>query len=99
MKVTLVIALTVDGKSTKWDLPTSSWTSTEDQQHFLSLYRSSPLIVMGSSTYDAVSPHIQAVPQTLKIVLTHQPEKYASQTVPGQLEFRSETPVELCQHL
>lgn len=100
MKVTMVMLSSADGKTTRGsEFNIYSWTSAEDQKYFFQLIKKSNLIVMGSSTYEAVNKIIKLEIRKLRIVLTRHPEKYKSKTVIGQLEFSKETPKELVNRL
>ncbi len=96
MKVTLVMVQSLNGKITKGTDPDIySWTSKEDATFFFNLLKQYSLIVMGSATYEAVREKIVLSQDTLRIVLTKNPEKYAQDEVEGQLEFKNLTPSEL----
>ena len=94
MKTIVIFVTTLDGKITKWGDPhVMRWSSPEDQQYFRKIWNESPLIIMGSSTFD-FDP-IKPSPKSLLHIMTRNPEKYKKYEVPGQLEFSSETPEEL----
>lgn len=100
MKIVMVMVSSIDGKITKGDDPhIYSWTSAEDAEYFFSLIRESKLIMMGSGTYDVVQTKIKPKPGTLRIILTRNPEKYASDLVFDQLEFSNESPKQLVKCL
>lgn len=100
MKIAMVMLATADGKTTRGDeTDIYLWTSKEDQRYFFSLIKKSNLIVMGRSTYEAAKPVMKLETKKLRIVLTRYPEHYLSQTVPGRLEFSSETPKHLVNRL
>lgn len=100
MKTIMVMLATADGRTTKGEENNIyTWTSPEDQKYFFGLIKKSNLIVMGRSTYEAVSSTIKLEAKKLRIVLTHNPEKYRSKTVAGQLEFSNETPSYLVKRL
>lgn len=100
MKVTVAIASSVDGKLTRGDDPDiRSWTSPEDAAHFARLKADHNLIVMGRKTYTAMRAKLKPHPRTLRLVLTRHPEKFAAETVKGQLEFSSDTPLKLVRSL
>jgi dihydrofolate reductase len=94
MKTIVVFVTTLDGKITKWGDPhVMRWSSPEDQKYFRTIWNESPLIVMGSGTFD-FDP-IKPSPKSLLHIMTSDPEKYRDYEVSGQLEFSTETPVEL----
>lgn len=94
MHVTFAAVVSLDGKITRGDEPNvHAWSSAEDWQHFVQLRDQHDSLVMDRLSYEAVRP--QPSPNLLRIVLTHHPERYADQTVPGQLEFMAATPTEV----
>lgn len=100
MKVTAVMVSTINGKITRGDDPDiKKWTSKEDGAHFHLMLAQSKLIVMGSSTYEAARESMRHEEGKLRVVLTHSPEKYQQDEIPGQLVFSSETPQELVGRL
>lgn len=99
MKIILAMVTSLDGKSTKDNLPPSEWTSKEDRAHLHKLIVSQKLIVMGRKTYDASKSIIKVNPKKLWVVVTKNPQKYHNDLVPGQLEFSDESPAKLVQGL
>src|ERR1035437_6696088 len=96
MKIIVVFVTTLDGKITKWGDPhVQRWSSQEDQTYFKKTWDESPLIIMGSSTFD-FDP-VKPSPKNRLIVLTRKPDSYKKYEVPGQLEFSDESPVKLTQ--
>jgi dihydrofolate reductase len=87
MKIILAMVLSVDGKSTKHDLPDQSWASSEDQKHLSKLVSENNLILMGGRTYELAKSHIKPSEAKLRIVVTHNPEKFSADKIDGQLEF------------
>lgn len=100
MNVTLVMVMSLDGKTTMDENPTSyQWSSPEDHKHFIHLKKSYKVLVMGRNTYDTVKDSLQLSSTLRRIVMTHKPMQYASFQVPGQLEFTDESPEELVRRL
>jgi len=100
MKVILVAVTSVNGKITKGDESNIyEWTSKEDQKFFFSGIENAKLIVCGSATYNIVKNHIKHREGRLRIVLTKSTEEYKKETLPGMLEFTSETPQEIISRL
>ncbi len=96
MKIIVVFVTTLDGKITKWGDPNvHRWSSQEDQTYFKKTWDESPLIIMGSSTFD-FDP-VKPSPKNRLIVLSRKPDSYKKYEVPGQLEFSDESPVKLTQ--
>lgn len=100
MKVTMVMLSSADGKTTRGnETNIYSWTSSEDQKYFFGLIKKNNLIVMGRSTYEAVSKIIKLEVKRLRIILTRHPKNYQSKTIKGQLEFSDENPRKLIKRL
>lgn len=96
MKTILIFVSTLDGKITKWGNPhVKIWSSHQDQDYYRKIWDNSRLIVMGSKTFKAEPLHPS--PDHHLIVMTRNPSSYENSTVPGQLEFTSETPAEIVE--
>jgi dihydrofolate reductase len=94
MKTILIFVSTLDGKVTKWGEPhVSSWSSHQDQDYYKDVLNESRLIVMGSNTFNADTFKPSANHQL--IIMTRHHGQYKNLEVPGQLEFTSESPVDL----
>lgn len=95
MKVVVAAVVSLDGKLTRHDDPdVSSWASKEDHEHFTALVSSSPVIVMGSGTYEVMKDNLELSPDKLRVVLTSKPADYQDRVVNGQLEFQQSNPKE-----
>lgn len=99
MHITLAMVLSVDGKSTKGDLEDQSWASSEDQAHLQKLISDNNLILMGGKTYASAQSHIKPSEGKLRMVLTHDLEKFKDYVIPGQLEFSNLGVEELIKNL
>lgn len=99
MRVILAIVTSLDGRSTKGDLPPFKWSSEEDRLHLRSLIKKNNLIVFGGSTYRSYNSKIKPIKGKLRVVLTRNPKKFEKDVVPGQLEFSSESPKQLIKRL
>ncbi|HLC87567.1 MAG TPA: dihydrofolate reductase family protein [Patescibacteria group bacterium] len=99
MKITLAMVLSVDGKSTKWDLPDQSWASEEDKTHLIKLISENDLILMGGKTYETAKKNIKPKAGKLRIVITHDPERFSGDQKENQLEFTNRPIPELIQTL
>jgi len=104
MKIILIDVSSLDGKLTKWkgnDI--YEWSSREDFMHFQKVKSENNLIVMGSGTFDKVrdieNAGLKPEKERLRIIMTAKPEKYRKYSVPGQMEFSDEAPVELVNRL
>ncbi|MDP4198912.1 MAG: dihydrofolate reductase [Bacteroidota bacterium] len=96
MKTIVVFVTTLDGKVTKWGDPhVQQWSSKEDQSYFKKTWDESPLIIMGSGTFDFAP--VKPSPKNLLVIMTRNPTQYKKYVVPGQLEFSDLAPEELTQ--
>src|SRR5258706_14796913 len=96
MKIILIFVTTLDGKVTKWGDPhVMRWTSQEDRAYCKKTWSDSPLIIMGSGTFefDPVKPS----PNNLLVIMTKDPAKYKQYEVASQLEFTAESPAQLTE--
>lgn len=99
MKVVLIMVMSLDGKTTLGSRSGASWASEEDQRHFAACIQESDIVVMGSNTYEAAKPFMVLSSSPHRIVMTHEPEKFSRDAVPGQLEFTDESPEALLNRL
>lgn len=94
MKTALIFVATLDGKTTKGNMPfVHQWSSKEDHEYFIKTWDESRLTVLGSATYDA--DPIKPSPSHHLIIMTRRPEKYKADEVVGRLEFTNESPAQL----
>ncbi|NNF98593.1 MAG: dihydrofolate reductase [Desulfobacteraceae bacterium] len=75
MKVTLVMALTVDGKIGLTDSHFPDWTGSEDKKMFKRVSTEAGVIIMGSKTFDAIG---KPLPGRENIVLTRRFDRVSS---------------------
>lgn len=100
MFVVMVTVQSLDGKMTHGDDPeVRHWNSDEDSEHFIQLLHDYNLIIMGRKMYEKIRGGIWFKPGKLRVVMTHHPEQYADETIPGQLEFTAEQPADLLARL
>lgn len=72
MKVTLLMALTVDGKSARHASHFPDWTETADKKMFREITSKAGVIIMGSNTFDAIG---KPLPGRKNIVMTRNPDR------------------------
>lgn len=99
MKIILAMVLSVDGKSTKWDLKDQSWASREDKIHLIKLISENNLILMGGKTYETAKEHVKPKEGKLRVVVTRNPERFSQDKIAGQLEFTDQPVVEVVKSL
>ena len=96
MKTILVFVSTLDGKVTKWGDPdVKSWSSQSDKDYFKKKWKESPLIIMGSNTYNA--DPVKPSAKHLFVIMTHHSSEYSRIEIPGQLEFTDKSPDKLVE--
>lgn len=86
MKVTLMMAMTVDGKIARNDRHFPDWTGSEDKKLFVQITKSAGAIIMGSKTYDTIG---SPLPDRKNIVLTRNPSRRSNHP---DLEFTAKSP-------
>lgn len=98
--ITLSYVSSLDGKITKGNDPyVHNWASKEDQSHFTKLIKEHPVIIISSKTYEVIKQNIKHQAGKLRIVMTRNPQQYKSETIPGMLEFTSDSPKKILQKL
>lgn len=92
MKVTLMVVMSLDGKTTLGDQPgASSWASPEDQEIFQTQIAAHDCVVMGSATYKAARHIIRPSASKPRTVLTRAPQRFADEVQPG-IAFSADPP-------
>ncbi len=100
MKLICVMVSSLNGEMFLGNTLTDhSWTSKEDREYFTSLLDKATCIIMGRHTYEAAKAQMVHKKGRCRIVLTSNLEKYQKETIPGQLEFTSDSPLSLCKRL
>lgn len=100
MKLILVMVTSLDGRSTRGsETDNHTWTSPEDQKHFMDIIENAKLIIMGSKTYEPAKENMKHKEGRLRIIITRTPEKYENEKIDGQLEFTNENPSDLIKRL
>ncbi len=96
MKVTYLLVVSADGKTTLGSTPGAGWASPEDQAVLQAQLQSHSCIAMGSATYQAARAIIQPDPAKPRIVLTRKPQIYTSEAQPG-LAFTNNQPQKIIE--
>ena len=74
MKLILVMVTSLDGRSTRGsETDNHTWTSPEDQKHFMNLLENAKLIIMGRKTYEPARDNMQHKEGILRIIITRTP--------------------------
>lgn len=97
MRLTLIAAQSLDGYITRHDTPGSAFASEADRTWFREVLRDFDCCVMGGETYRTAREMIRAslMPERLRVVLTHSPDGFADDAIPGKLEFANSQPAQL----
>ena len=86
MKVTLMMAMTVDGTIARNDRHFPDWTGSEDKKLFVQITKSAGAIIMGSKTYDTIG---DPLPDRKNIVLTRNQSRRSNHP---DLEYTDKSP-------
>jgi dihydrofolate reductase len=93
MKVIMVMVSSANGKITKGDDPdVSSFASREDAIGFQRIRERHRCYIMGSNTFEVSRSKLVLRKGKLRVVMTRHPDKYATEAVPGRLEFTAKDP-------
>jgi dihydrofolate reductase len=93
MKVTLLMALTADGKIGKNSAHFPDWSGKEDKKRFKQFTLKAGVVVMGSATYDTIG---WPLPGRKNIVLTRRTDRCSNQE---NLVFTNQKPAEILEDL
>ncbi len=93
MKVTLMIALTADGKIAKDASHYPDWTGSADKKLFKKITQDAGVIIMGSATYATIG---KPLPDRRNIVLTRRTDRASSY---DNLEYTNNQPAEIIEKL
>ena len=93
MKVTLLMALTADGKIGKDAAHFPDWSGKEDKKRFKQLTLKAGVVIMGSATYDTIG---MPLPGRKNIVLTRKADRCSNQ---DSLVFTNQKPAEILEGL
>lgn len=95
MKVTLVAAVTLDGKiAAVEDQNSLDWTSKEDKRFFVRKTKEAGVLVMGRPTFETIG---KPLPERLNVVMTRDASSFQNQ--PGVLEYSSASPKDVIDDL
>jgi len=95
MKVSLVAAVSVDGRIAKSEGQTSTdWTSAEDKKFFVEKTKEAGVLVMGRKTYETIG---RPLPDRLNVIMTRDAANHES--IEGTLEFTKASPTAILEDL
>lgn len=93
MKVILLMAITLDGRTGKDAMHFVDWTDLEDKKFFVQITKKAGVIIMGSKTFDTLGA---ALPGRKNIIMTQNPD---DRTGTDNLVFTDQKPQELLKQL
>ncbi len=93
MKVILLMAITLDGRTGRDEMHFVDWTEKEDKKLFVEITKKAGVIVMGSRTFDTIGGPL---PNRRNIILTRDPERKSKW---DNLQFVDKSPSALLQDL
>lgn len=93
MEVTLLMAMTVDGKIARHPDHFPDWTTPEDKKFFAERTRKAGAVIMGSRTFRTLK---RPLPGRLNVVMTRNRSRASSE---GNVLWTSETPREILSRL
>jgi hypothetical protein len=93
MKITLIMAMTADGKIARHNTHYPDWTGKADKKMFRQLTTAAGVVIMGSRTYGTIG---KPLPQRLNWVMTRSPQRFASSE---QLVFSDDSPTVIVDKL
>ncbi len=93
MKVTLLMAITLDGKIGKDSEHFPDWTGKADKKLFVEMTKKAGVLIMGSKTFDTIG---RPLPERKNIILTRQKNKKSQWE---NLVFSSQKPKDILEEL
>ena len=92
MKVTMVMAMTLDGKIARESDHPVNWTGKEDKKKFVQITKRSGVMIMGSRTFDTIG---RVLPGRKNIVMTRNKARKSC----GDLIFTDKAPERILEDL
>jgi len=96
MKVTLLMAITLDGKIAQSSDHFPDWTGKADKKFFMEQTKAAGCLIMGSKTYDTIE---RPLPGRKNVIMTRTPETRVHEYEASALEFTNAKPNELVTQL
>lgn len=98
MYVKMVLAMSINGRITNSDDSNPAhWTSKEDQQHIMSVYKSSDVVVIGRNTYEAGPTFFGSLPVKVA-VMSHDTSPEVAKKLPRNVRFINGAPENILKH-
>jgi dihydrofolate reductase len=86
MKLTLIMAMTADGKIARHNRHFPNWTGRADKRMFKRLTTEAGVVIMGAGTFATIG---KPLPGRFNVVMTRHPERYQQSE---QIWFTADTP-------
>ena len=93
MKLTLVMAVTADGKIARDSTEFVDWTGKADKQYFVKVTKAAGVMIMGSKTFDTIG---NVLPDRKNVVITTDKSRVSNHK---DLVYTDQSPVEILQGL
>jgi dihydrofolate reductase len=89
MQITFMAVQSINGYITRNDEPGVGFASKEDNAWYAGMLQDMDLILMGRQTYEVARDYVRgnAMGGAQRWIFTRNPERYASERIPGKLEF------------
>lgn len=87
MKITLLSAMSVDGRIATDRDQLTDWTSAEDKRFFVLKTKEAGVVIMGRRTFQTIG---EPLPERLNVIMTRQEPPFDD--VPGVLECTNQSP-------
>jgi dihydrofolate reductase len=96
MKVTLLMAITLDGKIAKSSDHFPDWTGKADKKFSKEETKKAGCLIMGSKTFDTIG---KPLPGRKNLVMTRTPENRENSHPPETLEYTNQAPADILAQL
>ncbi len=93
MKLTIVMAITADGKIARNSMEFVDWTGKADKQYFVSITRKAGVMIMGSKTFDSIG---KILPGRKSVVISTDASRTSDHP---DLEFTDKSPKQILTDL
>ncbi len=87
MHITLLVAMSVDGRIATGTDQLTDWTSADDKRFFVMKTKEAGVVIMGRRTFQTIG---EPLPERLNVIMTHQEAPFDD--IAGQLECTNQSP-------
>ena len=96
MKITMLMAITLDGKIAQSSDHFPDWTGKADKKFFRQQTKAAGCLIMGSTTYDTIG---RPLPGRKNMIMTRRPEERKNEHDLSELEFTKASPPDIVAQL